>query len=296
MSSPAQARAAIVEQPLARAVATARREFRADPLAFVGALVCVIVVAVAVLGPAVAPHDPLDTTAGTFADPSLRHPFGTDDFGRDIFSRVLHALRLDLFIAIVAVTGALVIGTSVGSISGYVGGRFDDISMRVIDVVMSFPMFILALGLVAFLGVGMKNLIIVTVVINIPIFARLVRGDILAKAQAEYIAAARCSGCTGTRILVRHLLPNAMGPLIVQSSLNLGWAMLNTAALSFLGVGIKPPTPELGVMVADGAQYLSEGAWWMSFFPGLCLGVIVFAFNLLGDGLQDRLDPRREAI
>jgi peptide/nickel transport system permease protein len=168
--------------------------------------------------------------------------------------------------------------------------------MRAIDVIQSFPMFILAMGLVAFIGVGVKNVILVTIVINIPVFARLVRGDTLTKKHLEYVDAARCSGCSTTRILIRHLMPNTMGPLIVQGSLNLAWAMLNVAGLSFLGIGINPPTPDLGVMVADGAHHISTGAWWMSLFPGLVLALVVFSFNVLGDGLQDRLDPRRRGV
>jgi peptide/nickel transport system permease protein len=157
-------------------------------------------------------------------------------------------------------------------------------------------MFILAMGLVAFIGVGVKNVILVTILINIPVFARLVRGDTLTKKHLEYVDAARCSGCSPARILIRHLMPNTIGPLIVQGSLNLAWAMLNVAGLSFLGIGINPPTPDLGVMVADGAQHISKGAWWMSIFPGLVLALVVFSFNVLGDGLQDRLDPRRRGV
>lgn len=272
-----------------------RSQLGADPLALVGIILTIGVVMLATFGPLITPLDPLKTTSDLFSPPSPSHPFGTDQFGRDILSRVMAAFQLDLFIALVAVSGALGLGITIGSLSGFLGGRFDDSFMRIIDVIQSFPMLILAMALVAFLGVGMKNVIIVTIIINIPVFARLVRGDILAKKHLEYVDAARCSGCSRIRILVRHLIPNTLGPLIVQGSLNLAWAILNVAALSFLGIGITPPTPELGVMVADGGRYLSRGAWWMSVFPGLALALAVFAFNLLGDGLQDRLDPRREA-
>jgi len=295
MASLAQASRRPTPRGVARVLPALRRELGADPLAFIGTVLLLAILVAAVVGPLVVAAEPLETTGQTFAGPSFAHPFGTDEVGRDIFSRVLHALRLDLLIASLAVAAAIAIGTAIGALAAYLGGWFDTVAMRVIDVIMSFPLFILALGLVAVLGVGMQNLIIVTTVINIPIFARLVRGDILSKKEIEYVAAARCSGCSNARILVRHLLPNAMGPLIVQGSLNLGWAVLNIAALSFIGVGVRPPTPELGVMVAEGAQYLSRGAWWMSFFPGLALALMVFAFNLLGDGIQDRLDPRREA-
>ncbi|MEX2375877.1 MAG: ABC transporter permease [Dehalococcoidia bacterium] len=250
----------------------------------------------AFVGPLFPNYKPLDTATALLEEPSDTHPFGTDELGRDILSRVVAALRLDLFIALVAVSAAAVIGTTVGAMSGYIGGRVDDVVMRMIDIIMTFPLLLLAMGLVAFLGAGLRNLIVAMVVVNIPIFARLVRGDILARKQLEYVAAAQCSGCSGLRILARHLLPNAAGPLIVQASLALAWAVLNAAALSFLGLGVRPPAPELGLMVAEGANYLSTGAWWVSVYPGAVIVVIVFGFNLVGDGLQERLDPRREAV
>ena len=270
--------------------------FRKDPFVVFGALLLGVVLLTAGLGPLVLSTDPLRTTSSVLMPPSAEHLLGTDPYGRDVLARLVHALRLDLFIAVVSVAGALLIGLTIGSACGYAGGRLDDFAMRAIDVIQSFPMFILAMGLVAFIGVGVKNVILVTIVINIPVFARLVRVDTLTKKHMEYVDAARCSGCSQTRILIRHLMPNTMGPLIVQGSLNLAWAMLNVAGLSFLGIGINPPTPDLGVMVADGAHHISTGAWWMSLFPGLVLALVVFSFNVLGDGLQDRLDPRRRGV
>jgi peptide/nickel transport system permease protein len=270
--------------------------FRKDPFVVFGALLLGVVLLTAGLGPLILSTDPLRTTSSVLMPPSAEHLLGTDPYGRDVLARLVHALRLDLFIAVVSVAGALLIGLTIGSVCGYAGGRLDDFTMRAIDVIQSFPMFILAMGLVAFIGVGVKNVILVTIVINIPVFARLVRGDTLTKKHLEYVDAARCSGCSTTRILIRHLMPNTMGPLIIQGSLNLAWAMLNVAGLSFLGIGINPPTPDLGVMVADGAHHISTGAWWMSLFPGLVLALVVFSFNVLGDGLQDRLDPRRRGV
>jgi peptide/nickel transport system permease protein len=270
--------------------------FRKDPLVVFGAFLLGAVLLTAVLGPLILAADPLRTSSSVLVPPSAKHLLGTDQYGRDVLARLVHAFRLDLFIAVVSVAGALLIGLTIGSVCGYVGGRLDDIVMRAIDVIQSFPMFILAMGLVAFIGVGVKNVILVTILINIPVFARLVRGDTLTKKHLEYVDAARCSGCSPARILIRHLMPNTIGPLIVQGSLNLAWAMLNVAGLSFLGIGINPPTPDLGVMVADGAQHISKGAWWMSIFPGLVLALVVFSFNVLGDGLQDRLDPRRRGV
>lgn len=266
---------------------------RRNPTFAGGLALLSIVVLVAAIGPLFVSADPLVTTPNVLRPPSPGAPFGTDQFGRDILSRLVHALRLDLLVAVVSVTGALVVGVLFGACSGYIGGRFDDVFMRAIDVIQSFPLLIMGIGLVAFLGVGLNNVIVVTIIINIPIFARLVRGDILLKKQLEYVDAARFSGCSHTRILVRHLLPNTLGPLIVQGSLNLAWAILNVAALSFLGIGINPPTPDLGVMIADGARHMAQGAWWMSVYPGIGLAFTIFAFNLIGDGLQDQLDPRR---
>jgi peptide/nickel transport system permease protein len=261
-----------------------------------GILLLGAIVLLALMGPLILTADPLRTSSNVLLSPSPAHLLGTDQYGRDVLVRLVNAFRLDLFIAVVSVAGALLIGMGIGSVCGYIGGRLDDIVMRGIDVIQSFPMFILAMGLVAFIGVGIKNVIIVTIIINIPVFARLVRGDTLSKKHLEYVDAARCSGCSQARILIRHLMPNTIGPLIVQGSLNLAWAMLNVAGLSFLGIGINPPTPDLGVMVADGAQHISKGAWWMSVYPGLALALAVFSFNVLGDGLQDRLDPRRRGI
>lgn len=265
-----------------------------DPLAATGILLMSLILLLALIGPLVAPYNPLRPSPDLFAPPSLVHPFGTDQFGRDVLSRVLVAFRLDLFIAVTAIAAAALIGVTIGGIAGYAGGRVDDVFMRLIDIIQSFPMLILAMALVAILGVGLVNVILVTIIVNVAIFARLARSDILAKKQLDYIDAARCSGASPARILVLHLLPNILGPILVQSTLSLAWAVLNVAALSFLGIGINPPTPELGVMVAEGAKFLVNGAWWLSVFPGLALAFIVFGFNLIGDVLQDRFDPRRQ--
>ncbi len=269
------------------------RDLASDPLAAFGLLLLGTLLFLAIFGPALAPYGPLRPSPDVFSPPTWAHPFGTDQFGRDTLSRVLQAFRLDIFIAVVAITAAALSGLAVGGVAGYIGGRFDDVFMRVIDVIQSFPMLILAMALVAFLGVGLTNVILVTVIVNVAIFARLTRSEVLGKKRLDFIDAARCSGASDTRILLRFLLPNIIGPVLVQATLSLGWAILNVAALSFLGIGINPPTPELGVMVAEGARFLSKGAWWLSVFPGLALVAAVFAFNLVGDVLQDRLDPRR---
>jgi peptide/nickel transport system permease protein len=267
--------------------------FGGDPLAFLGLFLLLILFSIAIFGPLMVRHDPVKTSSDVLVSPNSTYWFGSDQYGRDIFSRVITSLRLDFVVAITGVSGAILFGVILGAVCGYVGGRFDDIVMRLVDIIQSFPLLILAMTLVVILGTGVTSVVIITVLINIPVYARLIRGDTLSKKRLEYIDAARCSGCTESRILFRHLLPNIISPLIVQGSLNLAWAMGNIAALSFLGMGISPPTPDLGLMVAEGTKYLTQQCWWMSVFPGLVLALAIFAFNMVGDGLQDRFDPRQ---
>jgi peptide/nickel transport system permease protein len=267
--------------------------FGGDPLTLIGTVLLLALFSVAIFGPLLVRHDPVSTSRDLLMSPNATYWFGTDEYGRDIFSRVITSLRLDFIVAITGVSGAIVLGVILGSFSGYIGGRFDDIVMRLVDIIQSFPLLILAMTLVVVLGTGVTSVIVITVLINIPVYARLIRGETLSKKRLEYIDAARCSGCKETRILFRHLLPNVFSPLIVQGSLNLAWAIGNIAALSFLGMGISPPTPDLGLMVSEGTKYLTQDKWWMSVFPGLVLALTIFSFNLVGDGLQDRFDPRR---
>lgn len=266
-----------------------------DFLTGLGFALLTVLLLLALAGPFAVTHDPILTTSAVLEAPSQLHWFGTDQFGRDIFSRTISSLRVDFLVAILGVGGATLVGGAYGAVSGYAGGWIDDIAMRVIDVIQSFPLLLLAMVLVLFLGPSVGSVIIVTVIINIPSYARLMRSEVLSKKKLEYIDAARCSGVSEARILLRHLVPNTLNPIIVQGSLNLGWAVGNVAALSFLGIGIRPPTPDLGVMVSDGAKFLAQGHWWMSLFPGLVLAFTIFSLNLVGDGLQDRLDPRRAA-
>jgi peptide/nickel transport system permease protein len=273
-----------------------RRFRRSDFPSKVGVVLVIVVLFLAFAGPWLAPTNPLTPSSDLFRAPTWSHLFGTDRFGRDILVRVLNAFRVHVLLAIAAVLGALCVGTTVGAACGYAGGLVDDVFMRVVDVCQCLPMLVMALILVAFMGAGVMTVIIVTAVINAPVFARLARSDILVKKHIEFVDAARCSGCTPTGLVARHLIPNILGPLVVQGSVTLALAVLNVAALSFLGVGINPPTPELGVMVAEGGTYLAQGVWWMSVYPGIALVLAIFAFNLLGDLLQDRLDPRRRAV
>jgi peptide/nickel transport system permease protein len=267
--------------------------FVGDPLAMVGAVLLLCLMLIAIFGPLFVRYDPVLTSSDVLLPPSQTYWFGTDHFGRDIYSRTITSLRIDFMVAIVGVTGAMLIGVAIGALCGYLGGAVDDTVMRLVDIIQSFPVLLLAMVLVMVIGPSVRSVVLITVLINIPTYARLIRGETLSKKRLEYIDAARCSGASETRILFRHLAPNTLSPLVVQGSLNLAWAVGNVAALSFLGIGIRPPTPDLGLMVSEGTKYLTQGAWWMSVFPGLILALTIFSFNLVGDGLQDRFDPRR---
>jgi len=253
-----------------------------------------IVVIAATLVPWIAPYDPLATNvASAMHPPSAAHWFGTDALGRDILSRVLVAARLDLAIAAAAVTLSFVIGATAGSIAGYVGGWPDRVIGRLTDMIMAFPLFVLAMGIVAAAGNTVANIVYATAVINIPTYVRVARAEVLVRREAPFVQAARLAGNGPARVLAFHLFPNVLPPLVVQASLNMGYAILNAAGLSFIGLGVRPPTPEWGIMVADGAAYIVSGEWWVWLFPGLALAGAVFIFNLAGDGLLDFLSPQR---
>ena len=248
----------------------------------------------ALVGPALVPYDPLATdAANVLSPPSAAHWFGTDNLGRDVFSRVIVATRLDLVISVAAVALSFVIGSVLGAIAGYKGGWTDTILNRCLDTIMAFPLFVLAMGIVAALGNSVANIIYATSIINIPFYARLVRAEVNIRREAGFTLAAKLAGNSDTRVLAFHIFPNALPPMMVQVSLNLGWAILNAAGLSFIGLGVRPPTPEWGIMVAEGANYIVSGEWWLALFPGLWLMLAVFTFNLMGDGLRDIVDPRR---
>ena len=248
----------------------------------------------AVIGPYVVPYDPLASdTSATLQSPSLRHWFGTDLLGRDIFSRVVAATRLDFVIAIASVALVLVIGGFAGIAAGFFGGWTDRIVGRISDTIMAFPLFVLAMGIVAALGNTVTNIVIATAIINFPLYVRVARAEANVRRDAGFVQAARLSGNGEFRILLVHILPNIMPIMMVQVSLTMGYAILNAAGLSFIGLGVKPPTPEWGIMVAEGATNIISGEWWVAFFPGAALMVAVFCFNLLGDGLRDLVDPQR---
>ena len=252
-----------------------------------------LLVLAATLAPWLAPYDPLASdVAVALQAPSAAHWAGTDQLGRDILSRLLVASRLDLLIAASAVTLSFVPGTVIGALCGYRGGRLDRWVGRITDVLMAFPLFVLAMALVAALGNGVGNIVLATAVINLPFYIRFARAEVNVRRHAGWVEAARACGDSHLSVVLRFLLPNILPAMAVQISLNLGWAILNAAGLSFIGLGVVAPTPEWGIMVAEGARFITSGKWWLVAFPGLALMLTVLCFNLLGDGLRDILDPR----
>ncbi len=271
-----------------------RRLAADNPLGFAALVLLAAFVLVALLSPLLMTHDPLATSiAERLQPPSVHHWFGTDQLGRDLFSRVVAATRLDLAIAVTAVALSCAVGTPVGAICGFAGGALDRWIGRVVDVLMAFPLFVVALAIVAALGNGIANIVYATAIINLPFYIRFARAEVAARRHVTYVDAARLTGAGPARLLFATLLPNVLPTLSVQVSLNLGWAVLNAAGLSFIGLGVRPPTPEWGVMTSEGAPFITTGQWWIAAFPGLALLVAVFAFNMAGDALRDVLDPRR---
>jgi peptide/nickel transport system permease protein len=265
-----------------------------NPVTMLAAGLFALFVLLAIIGPSIVPYDPLASdTSAALQPPTTAHWFGTDALGRDILSRTIVATRLDLGIAVSAVVLSFGIGIALGLAAGFFGGWWDRVVTRVSDTIMAFPLFVLAMGIVAAMGNTIGNIVLATAIINLPFYIRVARAETNVRRNAGFVEAARLSGNTDARILAVHLFPNILPPAMVQVSLNMGWAILNAAGLSFIGLGVRPPTPEWGILVAEGAQFIVSGEWWVSFFPGAVLMLAVFAFNLLGDALRDIFDPRR---
>jgi len=264
-----------------------------NPVTLVAFLLFSGFVLLALFGPWIAPYDPLASNSGAaLKPPSAAHWFGTDSLGRDILSRIIVAARLDFGIAVSAVAASFVIGAALGSLAGFYGGWADRIIGRIADTIMAFPLFVLAMGIVAALGNTVANIVIATAIINLPFYIRVARAEVNVRRGAGYVEAARLAGNSDLRVLAMHVFPNILPPIMVQISLNMGWAILNAAGLSFIGLGVRPPQAEWGIMVAEGATYIISGEWWVALFPGAVLMLAVFTFNLLGDGLRDIMDPR----
>ena len=258
----------------------------------VGALIVLIAVTAALLGPLVMPYDPsAQELARRLEQPTLTHPFGLDELGRDILSRIVSGARISLLVGLSVVGVSSLLGMLLGSIAGYAGGRVDDLISRVMDVLMAFPGILLAIALVAVLGPSLGNVILALSVIGWVGYARLVRGQALRTRELEFVQAARAIGATGSRIVLRHVLPSALPAVVVQATLGMAGAIIAEAALSFLGLGVQPPTPSWGTMLDAGRSHLFD-APHLTLFPGLAIALLVLGFNFLGDGLRDRIDPR----
>ena len=268
------------------------RLFARRRTALIGAAILLILLFLSLAAPLLSAHDPEKMVLSqVLRPPSREFPLGTDYLGRDMWTRLLYGGRLSLMIGLLAVAVGLVIGLPLGAVSGYFSGRTDLVIQRIADVLLAFPGFLLSLSLVAVLGVGLQNVIIAVGIAALPSFIRLVRGSVLSIRELPYVEAARAIGVPDRAILFRHILPNAMSPVIVQATLNLGTAILLAAGLGFLGLGVRPPTPEWGTMLGEGRSYIFS-AWHVATFPGIAIFLAVLGFNLLGDGLRDALDPR----
>jgi peptide/nickel transport system permease protein/dipeptide transport system permease protein len=298
-SNPASATGA--ELPNVRAHSPWREMFtrlRRNKTAVAGMIVVIGFLVMAIFAPVLAPHDPLEQALYSKLKPpfwaergSLTYVLGTDDFGRDLLSRIVYGARISMLVGVVAVSIALFFGTVAGAVAGFYRGRIDNVIMRLMDLLLAFPSILLAIVIVAFLGPSLRNAMIAIGVVSVPRYARLVRGSVLEEYAKDYVQAARALGAGDARLIFLHILPNCLAPLIVQTTLGFAAAILEAAALSFLGLGAQPPTPEWGAMLANG-RALSLRAWWAVTFPGVFILLAVLGFNLMGDGLRDALDPR----
>ena len=267
-----------------------RGELKCHPNLMVGGILAAVVVILAVAGHLAPPYHPLAINPGhALAPPGPGHWFGTDQFGRDVFSRVLYGLGTDVVIGLVVAVLAFAVGSAAGLVAGYLGGWLDDIVMRVVDIAMSLPPFLLALSIAVVIGNTVRNVVIAVTIAYMPYIARLTRSTVLSVRGTDYVLGARAVGASRARVMTLHVLPNAVGPSMVQATLMSGWAILDVSGLSFLGVGIQPPSPELGVQIAQGASYVTSGQWWISVFPGVAIIVAVLAVNFLGDYADDKL-------
>ncbi len=268
------------------------RQFRKQRLGLIGGGILCMLLLVALLAPVLAPYDPLaQDLYQRLQSPSTDHWFGTDDFGRDILSRIVYGSRISLRIGLIAISLALTGGTLFGLVAGYRGGMVDMLIMRLMDLMLAFPSILLAIAIVAVIGPGIENAILAVSIVLVPQFARLVRSSVLTVREATYVEAARALGATESRLLFYSILPNCTAPLIVQTTLGMGTAILDAAGLSFLGMGAQPPVPEWGAMLSGGRELLLRAPWVMT-FPGLAIFTVVLGLNLFGDGLRDALDPK----
>jgi peptide/nickel transport system permease protein len=267
------------------------REFTRNRYAVVGLLGIVFIILLAALAPNITSYDPLERSAEErLFPPSSTHLIGTDSLGRDVFTRVLYGGRISLLVGFLSIVLSVIFSVPLGLIAGYFGGIVDNVIMRIMDVILAFPGLILIIWLVGLLGSNMTNVVLAIAFFSLPSYARLTRGITLSIREMDYVVATQSMGASSFRIMFYHILPGVMGPLIVLASLGVSGAIVTGASLSFLGLGVRPPTPEWGAMLADGRSYL-RNAWWISFFPGMTITLVVLALNLIGDALRDALDP-----
>ncbi|WP_163972143.1 oligopeptide ABC transporter permease [Oceanobacillus halotolerans] len=271
-------------------------KFMKNKLAVSGAVVLIIIIGMAIFAPLIAPHSPEEQVlTNRLAPPSAEHPLGTDELGRDTFSRLLYGARVSLTVGFVAVAGIISIGTIVGAVAGYFGGIIDSILMRVVDVIIAFPQIFLLITLIAVLEPSLGTLIVVFALFSWTGTARLVRGEFLTLRTREFVLAARTIGIRKGKIIFSHILPNAIGPIIVTATLQIGYVILAESTLSYLGLGVQPPTPSWGNMLQAAQDFsIMLYAWWYPLFPGLMILITILSFNFVGDGLRDALDPKRK--
>ncbi|ASB87647.1 ABC transporter permease [Bacillus sonorensis] len=281
-----------VEEKVRSPLSEHMQQFFQHKLAAAGSILVALFILLAIFAPLIAPYGLNDQSLSErLAPPSAEHFFGTDDFGRDIFSRVIYGARLSLWVGFFSCLGSAVAGTILGLIAGFYGKWADGLISRMFDIMLAFPSILLAIAIVAILGPSLENALIAIAIINIPTFGRLVRSKVLSIRQEEYILSARAVGMSNFRMMFKHILPNSMAPVIVQATLNIGTAIIEAAALGFLGLGAQAPNPEWGKMLADARPYLAQAPWTL-FFPGISIMLAVLGFNLMGDGLRDTLDPK----
>ncbi len=266
-------------------------EFMRHRVALVALLIIVLIVVASILAPHLTTYDPIGRNAkDRLHEPSIEYVFGTDALGRDVLTRLLYGGQVSLQVGFLSISIAAIVGVPLGLVAGYFGGKVDNIIMRIMDVILAFPGLILIIWLVGLLGSNLFNVVIAIALFSLPTYARLSRGQTLSLYQRDYVLAARCIGANAPRIMFNHILPNIMGSLIVITTLGVSDAIITGASLSFLGLGVRPPTPEWGAMLSDGRGYL-RNAWWISFFPGMTITLLVLALNTVGDALRDAFDP-----
>ena len=264
-----------------------------NKLAMLGLIIILTFTVLAILAPLIAPYAPNDTnTKDKFLPPSAQHLMGTDNYGRDIFSRVLYGARISIWSGLISVGMAFAIGTPLGGLAGYLGGGVEMVIMRIMDSLQAFPTLVLAITIAAAIGQGPVSAMVAVGIVSIPDYARLMFAQTVSIKRKEYITASRAIGLSNSQIIFRHILPNCVSSLIVRMTLALGMAIITISTLSFLGLGIQPPTAEWGAMISDGRRFIISGEWWIITFPGLAIALSILGFNLLGDGLRDVLDPR----